>query len=509
MKTVISSICFCLILSTFGVSASAQLANGASEHSYQRARQVLGFGMRALGGNDAFRSTEDISIRFSGRAFEQGQSGSPEAPYYVRQEEGTRIIDIRGRRMSFESKTNFRGGDTYWGRQVLNEKSGFTLDLDTGVAYPIALSAVASRARSNQRLFPHLLLQEALSRAATLRWLGDGDEKGREQVITFADAGGNQISLYFDNETHVLTKFESLGDDPIFGDVLRQTLFSDFRDVEGLKLPTKVMFKYAGEIISDVNYRDIKVNTHPSAEIFQVPNGFEQGPETLGPLSPTVAKLAEGVYFVNGMSGGAVWFYSQLFVAFKDFVLVVESPLDNGVSEAVIAKIKELIPGKPIKYLAPTHYHFDHLGGVRAYIAEGTTVVTTPGNKGLIERIAAAPHTIRPDVLSSTGRKSVIETFTDKRVFSDGERTVELYDVGPGPHADEMIIAYLPQEKMVFVSDLCMTRIKGKMPPQSETNLDFAQKIRKLDLHIETIANGHGWIGTMAEFLRVLETPSQ
>lgn len=31
------------------------------------------------------------------------------------------------------------------------------------------------------------------------------------------------------------------------------------------------------------------------------------------------------------------------------------------------------------------------------------------------------------------------------------------------------------------------------------TDLDFAQKLRKLDLQIETIANGHGWIGTMAE----------
>lgn len=505
MKNLPGAICLCLIFSTSAVSTFAQLAKGASENSYEKARQVLDSGMQALGGSDAFRRTEDISLRFSGGTFEQGQSANPEASYYVRQEEGMRIIDIRGKRSSFESKTNYRGGDPYWGRQVLNDKSGFTLDLTTNVAYPIAPSAVAARARSAQRLFPHLLLQEVLSRAGTLRWLGDGDEGRREQIITFADVGGNQIALYFDGDTHLLRKFESLGDDPVFGDLLRETLFSDFRDVAGLKVPSRIVVKYAGEIVSDLKYIDIKVNTHPGEEIFQAPGGFEQGPETLGPLSPSVTKIAEGVYFLNGMSGGAVWFYSQLIVAFKDYVLVVEAPLDNGVSQAVIAKIK--VPGRPIKYLVPTHYHFDHLGGIRAYIAEGATVVTTPGNKALIEKIAAAPHSIRPDALSLLGRKPLIETFTGKRIFSDGERTVELYDVGPSPHVDEMVIAYLPQEKIVFVSDLCMTRIKVKIPPTSQTNMDFARKIRKLDLQIQTIANGHGWVGTMAEFRHALERP--
>jgi glyoxylase-like metal-dependent hydrolase (beta-lactamase superfamily II) len=489
-------------------STSAQSAKGISEKSYTRARQVLDAGIRALGGSEAFRSTEDISIEYSGRAFEQGQSANPQAPYYVRQESGTRIIDLRGKRSLFESKTNYIGGSgsSTRVRQVLNDKSSFTLDLETKVIYPIAPSAVASRNRSNQRLFPHLVLQEALGRASTLRWLGDETDERREQIITFADGGGSQIALYFDSATHLLTKLESLGDDPIYGDVERETLFSDYRDVAGIKIPSRLVLKYAGEVLSDLRYDDIRVNTHPAEEVFQAPRDFEKGPETLGPLSPTVTKLAQGVYFLNGMSAGSVWFYSQLFVEFKDYVLVVESPLNSDVSRIVIAKIKELIPGKPIRYLVPTHYHFDHFGGVRGYLVEGATVVTTPGNKALIERLAAAPHTFNPDALSRSG-KALVETFTGKRIFSDGERTVELYAVGPSPHVDEIIIAYLPQEKILFVTDLCMTRIAGKMPPPNETTLDFDKKIRQLNLQIQTIANGHGWIGTMEEFRKNLEQP--
>lgn len=508
MKTVVSAICLCLMLSASGPSASSQSANGVSESSYKRARQALDAGMQALGGSDTFRSTEDISIRYSGKAFEQGQSASPEAPYYVRQEEGMRIIDIRGKRSSFESKTNYIGGSgsPTVTRQVLNDKYSFTLDLEAKMIYPIAPSALASRTRSIQRLFPHLLLQEALSRASTLRWLGDA-KRGRERIITFADVGGNQIALYFDRASHLLTKFETLGDDPIYGDIQRETLFSNYRDVSGLKLPTKILFRYARDVVSAVQYSDIKINTRPADEVFQAPNGFEHGPETLGALSPTVTKLADGVYFLNGMSGGSVWFYSQLFVEFKDYVMVVESPLNNGVSQIVIAKIKELIPSKPIKYLVPTHYHFDHFGGLRGYLVEGVTVVTTPGNKNLIERIAAAPHTINPDALSRSSRKTLIETFTGKRIFSDGDRTVELYDVGPSPHVDEIVIVYLPHERILFVTDLFMTRIKGRIPPSNQTNVDFAEKLRKLDLQIETIANGHGWIGRMEDFRKGLQQP--
>jgi glyoxylase-like metal-dependent hydrolase (beta-lactamase superfamily II) len=501
-RLALRTICLCLIL-TSAIATNGQSRTNASDKSYLRARQVLDSGLQALGGNEAFRITEDISIKFSSQAFEQGQSGNPEQPFEVRREEGTRIIDLRSNRSLFESKTNYRGGDEYWGREVLNDKSSFTIDLTTGVAYPIAPPAVSSRVRSAKRFFPHFLLQEALSRAETLRWVGDGPN--REEVITFVDAGGGQTALYFDPQTKLLTKYENLGDDPIFGDVLRETLFFDYRDVAGLKIPSRTSLRYAGELISDTRYHEIKVNTHPSADVFDVPANFQRGPETLGPISPALTKLGEGVYFVNGMSAGAVWFYSQLVVVFRDYVLVVESPLNNGISRLVIAKVKEVTPGKPIKYVVPTHYHFDHLGGIRSYMAQGATVVTTTGNKALIERIASAPHTFRPDELSTSGLKPQIETFKGKHVISDGERTVELYDVGPSPHAEEMVIVYLPKEKILFVTDLCMTRVSGKIPPRSQTNIDFAKKLGELNLQVETIANGHGWIGTMKDFRDALE----
>jgi glyoxylase-like metal-dependent hydrolase (beta-lactamase superfamily II) len=88
------------------------------------------------------------------------------------------------------------------------------------------------------------------------------------------------------------------------------------------------------------------------------------------------------VYFAAGGS------HHSLFVVFQDHVVVVEAPLSEERSLAVLAKIAETAPGKPVRYLALTHYHSDHTGGLRAYIAKGVTIVTTPGNRGFVERLA-------------------------------------------------------------------------------------------------------------------------
>jgi len=161
-----------------------------------------------------------------------------------------------------------------------------------------------------------------------------------------------------------------------------------------------------------------------------------------------------------------------------------------------------MVPGKPIRYVVPTHYHFDHSGGLRTYIAKGVTIVTTPGNKAFVERLAAVPHTIRPDRLSREPRKPVIETFTGKRVFSDGTGTLEIIDIGPSPHVTEAVIAYLPKEKAVFVADLFTIPVQGPFPPANPALVHFGDKLKTMA--VDTIVPAHGRIGTMDDLKAAL-----
>ena len=58
-------------------------------------------------------------------------------------------------------------------------------------------------------------------------------ERQKQSVISFADAGGNQVSLYFDARTNLLTRYEALGDDFVYGDTLRETAVSDYHGMDG------------------------------------------------------------------------------------------------------------------------------------------------------------------------------------------------------------------------------------------------------------------------------------
>jgi hypothetical protein len=93
------------------------LGQSISEKSYQDARRVLDEGLQALGAIEVFRRIDDISLKHTSKAFQQGQSANPDASYDVGEEQGLRVIDLRGARSYRESKI-YRGGSSYWGRQV-------------------------------------------------------------------------------------------------------------------------------------------------------------------------------------------------------------------------------------------------------------------------------------------------------------------------------------------------------------------------------------------------------
>jgi glyoxylase-like metal-dependent hydrolase (beta-lactamase superfamily II) len=498
----------CLPLLVFNLAVLAQQPKSFSQRSYERARQVLDEGVQAIGDVQRLESLGDIKLQYTAKAVEIGQSANPAAPYYVTQAEGTRVLDFRGQRSYQELSTHFLGAVPLRLKEVVTENSGFTIELSANAVYPIAANSVAGSIRAAQNFCPQYLLASALTRAGSLRWLGVENYKGRPQQVIAFSPGDAPLTLYFDARTHLLTKYESLIDNLTFGVTTFVTVFTDYRQVGQVKLPYRVTTEFAGGLNTDLRYTSVASNTHPNDSLFELPQGAELGPATGGNLALTVTKLAPDVYYVNnGLSARGnfclnnIFFYSQLFVVFNDYVMVVEAPRNDGLSQAVIAKIKELAPGKPIKYVALTHYHTDHLGGVRGYIAEGATVLTTPGNKSLIEHIASMPLPFNPDTLSRRPHPLMIETFTDRRVLTDGAHTVELYNIG-SPHADEIVFAYLPQERIVFASDIAgifAFAPKNQVVAANPTSSAFVQRLAKLGLAIDTVASGHGRVFPMQE----------
>ncbi|OLE55043.1 MAG: hypothetical protein AUG51_05260 [Acidobacteria bacterium 13_1_20CM_3_53_8] len=514
MRSIIwrASVATITLISVLCAQSGGQQRKSFSLQSYERARGVVDAAIQAMGDMKGVQALGDLSMQYSAQAVEIGQSANPEAPFYVTEASGTRVIDFRGKRVYQELRTHFLGDLPLQIKEVITERGAFTVEMTSNTVYPVAQSAVAANYNAVERWFPQAVLKAALNFASSLRALGETDFEGRKQLVISFDSGGT-VTLFFDARTHLLTKIETIGDGPAFGLSTAETIFSDYRTVGSVKLPFRVINKIAGQLTTDLRYGQINFDTHPSDALFERPEGAEVGPETGGPNAPAVKQLAPDVYFVTHSSRGrpnfsinSIFFYSSMFVVFNDYVLVVEAPLNDGITQAMIGKIKEIAPGKPIKYVAATHYHFDHLGGVRGFIAEGATVLTTPGNRSLIERMAATPLPFNPDTLARNPRPPVIETFTNKRVITDGAHTVELYNIG-SPHADEMVIAYLPKERIVFASDVAGIFAGGTgehISAANPANLDFLKKIEALGLQVETIASGHGRILTIGEFRKMV-----
>jgi hypothetical protein len=152
-------------------------------------------------------------------------------------------------------------------------------------------------------------------------------------------------------------------------------------------------------------------------------------------------------------------------VTYDDGILVLETPQSPQVSRDVIRTIHERHPNQRIRWAVPTRHHFDHSGGLFRYIEDGATVVTTEGNADFVRRVAQAPRTIgRLDRRAAPAPR--IEVFAERRAFGEGTRRVELIDVGPNPHADEILIAF-PELKTLFVADLYgLSRYRGAGQPE-------------------------------------------
>ena len=75
-----------------------------------------------------------------------------------------------------------------------------------------------------------------------------------------------------------------------------------------------------------------------------------------------------------------------------------------------------------MRYGVISHHHFDHTSGIGAVVAEGITIVTHEVNKEFFENALAGRARWRPTRWRESGKKPVIETVGDKRVFTDGTR---------------------------------------------------------------------------------------
>src|SRR5437867_129191 len=294
---------------------------------------------------------------------------------------------------------------------------------------------------------PQGFLKAALANNATSQPANGGSE------VSFSIGGKNRYVGTINAQNQV-ARVQAWISNPVLGDTLVDTTYSDYRDFGGVMFPGHIARTQGGYPVLDLTISAVKAN--PAFEI-TVPEAVRNF--TAPAVKVDVQKLADGVYYLTGGT------HHSVAIDQRDHIVVVEGPQNEERSVAVIAKVKEIIPNKPIKYLINTHVHFDHSGGMRTYVDEGATVVTHQMNRAYYEQAWAAPRTLDPDRLAQSKKSAMFETFTDKHVLTDGKRSIEIHQIAGSGHNDAFALIYLPAEKVLIEADAYTPAAANAPPP--------------------------------------------
>ncbi len=317
----------------------------------------------------------------------------------------------------------------------------------------------------------------------------------RYEVVTFnspmKSPGGQPYKLVgYVNGQNLVEKVQTWVENPIFGDMLVEAEYSFYRDgANGLKFPAQIVQKRGGWPTFTAYILGAHANPANISQLMTPSSNAGGGPPGGGaPAAATSEKLADGVYRIKGA-------YNSLAVEFSDYILLFEpGPQNEARAQAVIAETKRVIPNKPIRYGVISHHHFDHTSGLPAVVAEGITIVTPEVNRDFLMTALSAPRTLAPDSMSKSGKKPLIEGFKgDKRVFQDSTRTFEVHVIKGLPHADGLVIGYLPKEKILVYADMF------NLPPPSNPvpnppvtgTMVFLENLERLNLDVDRIMSIH------------------
>ena len=410
----------------------------------------------------------------------------------------------------------------------VNGKLAWSMDGATGAPVPMTPDA-AERMQLELWMNPHGFLKLArrpgANPVAAWRWeLGEMGRDGPEvmpykvTVVAITVLGKYRVDATI-NPQNMLQRIHTYVADPVLGDLNYEHEWTDdsYADAgSGIRVPT-VWHHHEG---FDDNFQSQSITAGHNAfggqfktvtanacgDALTVPDSVRQA---TFPTRVETSKLAEGVWLLGGAS------HNSVAVEFANYVAVVEAPLDEKRSLAVIQEIVKLVPSKPIRFVVNTHQHFDHLGGIRTYMHVGATIITNWRNMEFYTRdvLSYDKRTVEPDMVSlwpptELAEGYQYETVRENYVLSDGKRNMNIFYVQPLQHAEGMLMAYLPTERILVEADLFDTH---EPPPAVPTPAmtTLMRNVTTLKLEPSQLVPIHGRPVPWIDFMKAMGNKSQ
>ncbi len=388
-------------------------------------------------------------------------------------------------------------------QRVTNLVSGnyaWTLDAQ---GQPVPQPAAVELRRLEIFLTPWGFLKGAMAPDANPTMVTRNEYGGRVSVVSFVAFGKYRVNGTI-NPQNLVQRVQTWIPNPVVGDLYYESVYTRYRDVGGVQIPRFHQHQDYddGAHLPNVSggehsfgletVSDLQVNVANAA--LTVPNEVRSA--RIEPVRVQSQGLGDGLWLIGGGS------HNSVAVEFGDYVAVIEAPLNEERSLAVIGEVNRLIPNKPIRFVVNTHHHWDHMGGIRAYSHEGATVITHEGNHPYYQEVLrAGPWTLEPDRYSlhppeEWSEGDIFELVGEEFVLGDDSRTVEIYLVPGLAHAAGMLIAYIPSQKIVVQADLYNPRAQAP----NDSSRRFYETLQRLELDVTIIVGIHGNPVPMAQF---------
>lgn len=442
-----------------GVGASA---DSIPLTAVNKASAVIDRAIKAYGGAEVLAGISTAVQQGTFTNFATYQSRRPGPPWDKSTVARLNVVDF-AQMAAYTSNQGEGGGFVTDGATLLTADGNYNINRRQNTLTPIPQADFNATVGPFVRITPVLLVRNLMQRRHTSHWLGEAEVDGaKADIVTLVMEVGPALSLYIDQKSGLLSKAERVF--PPFGQV--EYRYLDYKEVDGIPVHQRFELFANGEPNMTAELGPLKLN-QPVDQYFSLPADMLRR-EAVPPDPLSASKLAEGVYLVGGSGTYA------LFVESEGEVIAI------GGTAGIAQRIKELrnqgVDG-PVRYGVLTHHHNDHLLGVAAYADEGAEMVGHQAHEAVIR--------------GTVEREIMLTTVADRHSLGSGANRVELYDIGPTPHVEHVLVAYLPQHKMLFQADHSGIGRTGPVGKGQPVTVALHAAVKRLGLDVNRYVSAH------------------
>lgn len=481
-------------------SASCLAQANQQKAAVDRAREILQASLTAMGGKERIGNVSDVSIQYVANNHLRGQNVNPYQPSFAGGMKGEMIFDRAQGHIVNEVKVQFPGGIRFWQKFIKKGNQGFFIDLYGNGSQPTSVAPIPAGGVYNLvRRIPVFWLYDVAKLDTIARWVAKESYMGVDHDVVEITQPPLKYKLFVNSINGLPSKYETRSDNAVTGDQLDEMIFMGYKQVNGIFIPSGVSARANGDEVFYFTHLDTKINTGYDPRVLEFPAGFTLA--SAQPPAPELKEVSKNIFFIEEQITG----YNSTFVNFKDYIVVLDAPIGTQFSKVTLDQINKKFPGKKVKYALISHFHYDHTSGLPFFLANGAEVILQDGLQQFVTDMVNAKHSLQPSPLTNETKQVKFVPVKDSWVLEDTSMKMEVV-VGKTSHTDYMLLAYFPQQKLVWQADFIVVgQAPGKIPPGFTVNEEFQKIIGDRGWKVDKVIGVHGRPTTTADLKEMLD----